>query len=187
LMDKFGELQQQLAKTGGVLLGCLLQPLWRDSALPVASDLPDELKKNAPAKSPIEVLAEEFVSLIYANFLTSVLLRIRSLVLEAIGIFLLLLFSISSYPFEPNPDMFTLAVLLIVVLGVVVGYVYSQMHRDPALSRLTSTKEGQVGFEFWVQLLSAGALPVLSLLAVQFPSISRVLTNWLGPALQAIK
>jgi hypothetical protein len=186
-MDKFGALQQQLAKAAGTILTSLLQPSWRKCSLPVASSLPEELQKTPPKKDPIDVLAEEYVSLMYANFLTSVLLRIRSLVLEAIGIFLCLLFSISSYPFEPNPDMFTLAVLLIVVSGVVVGYVYSQMHRDPALSRLTSTQEGQVGFEFWVQLLSAGAIPVLSLLAVQFPSISRVLTNWLGPALQAIK
>jgi hypothetical protein len=187
LMDKFGELQQQIAKAGGVILTRLLQPSWQKSSLPVASELSEDLKKNPPNKDPLEVLAEEYVSLMYANFLTSVLLRIRSLVLEAIGIFLFVLFSISSYPFEPNPDMFTLAVFLIVVSGVVVGYVYSQMHRDPALSRLTSTPEGQVGLEFWVQLISAGAIPVLSLLAVQFPSISRVLTNWLGPALQSIK
>jgi hypothetical protein len=187
LMDSFGELQQQLAKTAGAVLKCFLDPGWREDVLPVASDLPKEWEKKPLDKTPAEVVAEEFVSLVYANFLTSVLLRIRTLVLEAIGIFLFLLFSISSYPFEPNPDMFTLAVLLIFVLGAVVSYVYLQMHRDPALSRLTSTDEGQVGFEFWVQLLSAGAIPVLSLLAVQFPSISRVLTNWLGPSLQSIK
>jgi hypothetical protein len=187
LMDSFGELQQQIAKTAGTVLKNLLGPTWRRVILPVASTLPEDWKKKPEDKTPMELVAEEFVSMVYANFLTSVLLRIRTLVLEAIGIFLFLLFSISSYPFEPNPDMFTLAVFLIVILGVVVAYVYSQMHRDPALSRLTSTAEGQVGFEFWVQLLSAGAIPVLSLLAVQFPSISRVLSNWLGPALQAIK
>ncbi|HEY1925690.1 MAG TPA: hypothetical protein VGG58_10565 [Candidatus Acidoferrum sp.] len=187
LMDTFGELQQQLAKTAGAVLKCFLGPSWREDVLPVASDLPKDWKNKPDDKTPMELVAEEFVSLVYANFLTSVLLRIRTLVLEAIGIFLFLLFSISSYPFEPNPDMFTLAVLLISVLGCVVAFVYSQMHRDPALSRLTSTAEGEVGYQFWVQLLSAGAIPVLSLLAVQFPSISRVLTNWIGPALQSIK
>jgi hypothetical protein len=187
LMDSFGELQQQIAKTAGTVLKNFLGPTWRQVILPVASELPKDWEKKPEDKTPAELVAEEFVSMVYANFLTSVLLRIRTLVLEAIGIFLFLLFSISSYPFEPNPDMFTLAIFLIVILGVVVAYVYSQMHRDPALSRLTSTAEGEVGFAFWAQLFSAGAIPVLSLLAVQFPSISRVLTNWLGPALQAIK
>jgi hypothetical protein len=187
LMDTFGELQQQIAKTAGTVLKSFLGPTWSRVILPVASALPADWKKKPEDKTPVELVAEEFVSLVYANFLTSVLLRIRTLVLEAIGIFLFLLFSISSYPFEPNPDMFTLTVFLIVILGVVVAYVYSQMHRDPALSRLTSTSEGEVGFEFWAKLLSAGAIPIFSLLAFQFPSISRVLTNWLGPALQAIK
>ena len=161
-----------------------LAPAWSKNVSPVASGVPADAVEK---KTPPQLVAEEFVSLLYANFLTTVMLRIRTLVLEAIGIFLFLLFSISCYPFEPNPDMFTLAVFLLLLMGVVVAYVYSQMHRDAALSRLTSTAEGELGIQFWGQFLAAGAIPVLSLLAVQFPSISRMLTNLLGPALQAIK
>jgi hypothetical protein len=184
LMKSFGDLQEQLGKMAGLVMKGFLEPSSHERVSPVASWVP---RDTVPKKTPAQLVAEEFVSLVYANFLTSVLLRIRTLVTEAIGIFLLLLFSISSYPFEPNPDMFTLAVLLIFVMGVVIAYVYSQMHRDPALSRLTSTAEGELGLEFWGQLLAAGAIPVLSLLALQFPSLSRVLINLLGPALQAIK
>ena len=185
-MDSFGELQQQIAKTAGTVLKNFLGPTWRQVILPVASELPKDWEKKPEDKTPAELVAEEFVSMVYANFLTSVLLRIRTLVLEAIGIFLFLLFSISSYPFEPNPDMFTLAIFLIVILGVVVAYVYSNASRSCFES--TDIHSGRrsrlriLGAAFF-----AGAIPVLSLLAVQFPSISRVLTNWLGPALQAIK
>ncbi len=80
-----------------------------------------------------------------------------------------------------------LAVLFLLGLGVVVGYVYSQMHRDAAFSRLTSTLESERGLQFWVQFVGAGAIPVPSLPAVQFPAISRIVTGLLQPALQAVK
>ncbi len=184
LMKSFGELQEHLGNTAGLVMRKFLAPAWSKNVSPVASGVPADAVEK---KTPSQLVAEEFVSLLYANFLATVMLRIRTLVLEATGIFLFLLFSISCYPFEPNPDMFTLAVFLLLLMGVVVAYVYSQMHRDAALSRLTSTAEGELGIQFWGQFLAAGAIPVLSLLAVQFPSISRMLTNLLGPALQAIK
>jgi hypothetical protein len=61
------------------------------------------------------------------------------------------------------------------------------MHRDAILSRLTSTTAGELGWDFWLKFISAGAIPVFSLLAVQFPEISKFLFSWLEPAVQAIK
>jgi hypothetical protein len=61
------------------------------------------------------------------------------------------------------------------------------MHREVILSQLTSTKPGELGLDFWIKFLSAGALPVFSLLASQFPSINQFLFSWLEPALQAMK
>ena len=184
MMDSFANLQHQLGKMAGVVLMKLLVPSWGKVVSPVASEVPPDIVEK---KSACQLVAEEFVALVYANFLASVLLRLRSLVMEAICIYVCLLLSISCYPFEPNPAMFTLAVILILVMGVVIGYVYSQMHRDPTLSRLTSTPEGERGLDFWLQFLGAGAVPVLSLLAVQFPTISHFLMSWLQPALQASK
>ena len=184
VVERFASLQQQLAKFAGVLMKEFLDGLWKDDLTPVASSAPREA---ASKKSVFQRIAEEYVSLIYANYLTSILLRMRCIVVEAIGIYLCLLLSISFYPFEPNPAMFTLAVLLIVVMAVVIGYVYAQMHKDAALSRLTSTAEGELGLDFWVQFIAAGAVPVLGLLAVQFPAVSRILSGLLQPALQSVK
>jgi hypothetical protein len=184
LMSGFATLQHQLGKMASVVMLKLLAPSWSKVISPVASRVPSDIVEK---KTACQLVAEEFVALIYASFLASVLLRMRSLVMEAIGIYVCLVLSISCYPFEPNPAMFTLAVILIVVSGVIIGYVYSQMHCDPALSRLTSTAEGERGLEFWMQLLGAAAVPVLSLLAVQFPAISHILMGWLQPALQATK
>jgi|GEM_PF-2156929 len=184
MLYHYSDVQWQLARVAGALVKHSLAALWKDDCSLVASTSKDDhpLKKSA-----YQLLAEEFVSMVYANFLTSILLRMRCVVVEAVGIYLLLLLSISFYPFEPNPAMFTLAVLLIVLMAIVIAFVYAQMHRDPTLSRLTSTPEGELGSEFWMQLLAAGALPVLGLLAVQFPTVSHFLTNLLQPALQSVK
>jgi len=184
LVSSYALLQKQLGKMAGLILREVLAVYWAQSLAPVASNLPEEW---APKKTGCQLVAEEYVSLVFGNFLTSALLRMRTLVMETIGIYLFLLLSISLYPFEPNPEMFTLAVVFLLVMGAVIGAVYAQMHRDPALSRLTSTAEGELGIEFWIQFIGAGAIPVLSLLAVQFPAISRIVTGLLQPALQSVK
>jgi hypothetical protein len=195
MLYHYSDVQWQIARVAGALVNHSLAALWKDDCSLVASTMTKdsslgEVSSQADPsvkKSAYQLLAEEFVSMVYANFLASILLRMRSVVVEAVGIYLLLLLSISFYPFEPNPAMFTLAVMLIVLMAIVMAYVYAQMHRDATLSRLTSTPEGELGIDFWMQLLAAGALPVLGLLAVQFPTVSHILTNFLQPALQSVK
>jgi len=88
--------------------------------------------------------------------------------------YIFILLSIRSYPFTPAPVIFVLAISLIVVLGAAVGNGCQDAPRV-TLSRLTDTKEGEVSPEFWLQFVSAGALPVLTLLAAQFRAIRRVI------------
>jgi hypothetical protein len=111
----------------------------------------------------------------------------RTMVVAAIGMYIFILLAISSYPFSPSPMIFTLALTLIVLLVSAIGIVYAQMHREATLSRLTDTKEGELGSEFWLQFGSAGALPILTLFAAQFPAISRVVYSFLQPILQSVK
>jgi len=95
--------------------------------------------------------------------------------------------AVSVYPFEPHPALQSLTVILLLVMGAAVGFVYAEMHREAILSRLTSTPVGELGLDFWLKLASAGVIPVFSLLAAQFPSINQFLFSWLEPALQAMK
>jgi hypothetical protein len=159
-----------------------------------ADEKKDDEKSEAADDEPaykclplIRVLAEEYVALIYVNFLGSVLLRLRTMVIAAAGMYVFIVLSINTYPFEPHLALQSMAVVMLVVMGVAVGTVYAQMHRDNILSRLTSSKPGELGWDFWLKLVSAGAIPVFSLLASQFPSIRQFLFSWLEPALQAVK
>jgi hypothetical protein len=209
LMSGIEVLQKMMAKTAGQLMQGVLEPFWHEERSPVVSVGTDveEGRANHSKKSgdkgenesdpdnsmppgslpPVRVLAEEYVALIYVNFLITVLLRIRTMIVCAIGLYVFLVLSVNSYPFEPHPALQTLSVVLIVLLGAAVGYVYSQMHRDPVLSRLTSSEPGELGWDFWLKLGSAAAIPLFSLLATQFPEINQLLTSWLQPALEAVK
>ena len=178
------ELQKLLAKAAAVLIEHVLRPLWSEETAPVVSE---DTRITRPPLQPVRGLAEELVALIYVNFLVSVLLRIRTMVIGAAGMYVFIVCSISVYPFEPYPALQTLSVGVLLLMAAVVGYVYAEMHRDAILSRLTATQAGHLGLDFWLKFVSAGAIPVLSLLAVQFPEINQLFFSWLEPALQALK
>jgi hypothetical protein len=184
LMERVEALQKEMARTAGVMIRDVLRPLWEeDGELAVSSD-----KRVQESPLPLyRAMAEEYAALVYVNFLVSVLLRIRTLVICAGGMYVLIVLSLNTYPFEPHPALQTLAVILLLVMAGAVGYVYAEMHREVILSQLTSTTPGELGLDFWIKFLSAGALPVFSLLASQFPSINQFLFSWLEPALQAMK
>ena len=183
LMEGVEALQKQLAKTAAVIMSCILKALWGNERSPVVSEQ-EKAKQELPLS---RVLAEEYTALIYVNFLITVLLRMRTLVVCAAGLFVFIVLSVNVYPFEPHPALQTLCVLLFVAAGVAVGFVYAEMHREAILSRLTSTNIGELGIDFWLKFVSAGAVPLLSLLAAQFPGINQFLFSWLEPALQALK
>ena len=132
-------------------------------------------------------LAEEFVCLVYVNFILSVLMRMRSLVMAAIGMFVFLLLSVGYYPFEPKQTMYSLLILLFLLILGFVAVVYAQMHRDSTLSRITDTTPGELGFDFWIRLAGFTAVPLLSLLLAHFPGVNNFLFSWLEPALQGWK
>ena len=173
-----------MADTAGLLIRDVLTPKWLAEQAPVVS-IDKRIKKDD--LSVVQALAEEYSALVYVNFLQSVLLQMRTLVICAAGMYVCIVCSISIYPFEPHPALQVLAVVLVLAMGVVIGFVYSEMHRDAILSRLTSTNAGELGWDFWLKFVSAGAIPVFSLLAVQFPEIGRFLFSWLQPLLQSAK
>ncbi len=185
LMGKVEDLQRQIAKAAATVTRYVLVPFWMEEESPVVSEGKDLMDR--PKLSPVRSLAEEFTALVYVNFLVSVLLRLRAFVLCAIGMYVCIVVSISVYPFEPHPALQALVVILAIVGGVAVGYVYAEMHREPILSKLTSTNPGELGWDFWLKLVSAGAIPIFSLLAGQFPGLNKLLFSWLEPALNAVK
>jgi hypothetical protein len=150
---------------------------------PVDSSAPVE----PPANQPTTRAVEHFLCLFYLNVILVPLRRLQTLILALAGVFVFVLISYGSYPFESRESFHVLLISVFFVISLVVGVVYGQMYADPLLSRITNTKPGELGLDFWVRLGTFAFVPLLSLLSMQFPSINNFLFSWLQPALQSIK
>jgi hypothetical protein len=80
-----------------------------------------------------------------------------------------------------------LAVTLFITSTAIVGYIYEEMHRDPTLSRMTSTEPGKLDTAFWIKFLAAGLVPLLTLMASVFPQAGRLLYSFVEPILQGLR
>jgi hypothetical protein len=129
---------------------------------------------------------ERFICLAYVNFLLVMLTRIRTLIVAVGGMYVLTMIGITQYPFEPKAGIQVILILLLAFIVIVVGLVFAQIHRDATLSYITDTKPGELGIDFWIRMASFTLLPLLSLLASQFPSVNRFFYSWLQPAIQAL-
>ncbi len=185
-------LQESTAEAVGFLMTKVLVPAWvceSGSLLvpPAAKAGADGESAIPPSDHPYISNAEEVVCLLYLGFIQNILGRIRSMVLGIICLFLSIAFVLPSYPFDPRPVLTGAVIILFLIVGTAVVFVYSQMFRDATLSHLTNTKPGELGSEFWMKLVSFGVGPVFGLLATVFPSVSDFLLSWLQPSLSAMK
>jgi hypothetical protein len=147
----------------------------------------DESKKTCePIPCPLTACAERFVCLFFLAYILVILQRIQTLVLSTVGVFIFILMSVNSYPFEPHLRLRTLLIALFFLIIGAVGMVYAQMHRDATLSRITDTNPGELGLAFWLKMGTFILVPTLGLLAAQFPEINGFLFSWLEPAMQAV-
>jgi len=127
---------------------------------------------------------EEFLAYLYLNFILIAIVRCRTLIFAMLGSLVLLMIGLSVYPFEPQIILKSAMVVLFLGVGSIVLTVYAQMHRDAILSYITDTTPGELGIDFWFRMVSFVALPILSLVAWQFPEVANSLFSWIEPVLK---
>src|ERR1017187_9903682 len=188
----YKDLQETMAKACAAALKYLQPRWWEDEGLIVSEiacglDVNKDKDEDVPDLPLATRLAERFVALVYLNFILSVLLRMRTLTITIGGLYIFLLLSVNSYPFEPKVALRSAAIFMLMFIVGMVGYVSAQVHRDSILSLVTQTKPGELGVAFWVRMGSFVALPLISLLVSQFPTLNNALFSWLEPAVNALK
>ncbi len=80
--------------------------------------------------------------------------------------------------------------LMLIVLAIItlcMTMVLAGVSKDSILSRMTRTEPGKLDRSFLIHLATAGGLPLITVVASQFPSVSRFLFSWLEPTLAAFK
>jgi len=190
IIDLYQELQLTLARTCAAAGEYLDARRDKEEAMilcEVASDGEIEKDEDTPDIPLTTRLTERFVALVYLNFILTFLLRMRTLAITAGGLYIFLLLSVNSYPFEPKVTLRSLAIVILMFVVGMVGYVFAQMHRDSIISLVTQTTPGELGIEFWLRMATFVALPLISLLVSQFPSLNNAVFSWLEPAANALK
>jgi hypothetical protein len=148
-----------------------------------ATDRPKQLSDSDKEKK----VAAEYVALPYLFFIRVNLLQIHNLLFFVVGGFVLAVFSMASYPFQSPRVLGWCMTVTAAVLGYGVARMFAQISKDSILSRITETEPGKLDSAFYMKLAAAGALPVISLITSQFPSVSRFLLSWLQPTLESLK
>jgi hypothetical protein len=190
-----GELQSKFQEESQSILD---SKQWKDWLLEGGSDSAenadddedkeqDSKSQSSPASmSQSRLLAEEFVALRFVGLIHYESAQLKGLVaLLGVG-FVLAVFAVGSYPFlAARQSMWTLTAVF-VLFGAAIIVSFAQMDRDAVLSRLNRTVAGKLDLSFYLRAASYGGLPLLTLLASQFPAVGRSLIAWLEPALNAL-
>jgi hypothetical protein len=102
---------------------------------------------------------------------------------------LALLLAIDAYVFQPRRVLLT---CIWVIMASAVGaslYIYVDLDRSTVLSRVSGTTPGRVRIDapFIGRFLKWGALPLLSVAAVQYPDVANSFFAWLDPVSKVFK
>jgi len=195
-VEPLRDLQEEFASIAAQVLTTVLIPSWQldtnsllvDSSKTRSTDVDGPSGPTISPSVPAYVrAAEEFVVLPYVGFIQNILGRIRSTVIGALFLFVASTLAVSSYPFDPLPVLGGIFLAVFIITGATLIVIYAGMHRDATLSYITGTRAGELGLEFWRQLITFGIGPLLGLLTTLFPSITDFITSWLQPSSQVMK
>jgi hypothetical protein len=199
------------AKASEALLAGLLLPYWEDervgmvegeelSELPVkartlprdeaasGSLIPLQLHASTVAEEPTYIrVAEEFLAIRYVSLIRAVLVNVRRLLTIVSAVFVFTIVAWNCYPFQPRQLIDEAFTGLLLLLGAGIIWVFAQMHRNAILSRITDTNAHELGWDFYLRLITFGAVPVLTWLAYQFPEVGVSLYRFFQPSLDGMK
>jgi hypothetical protein len=187
--DAVARLQTTFARVATQILIAGLAGRWAYEGGSDSFDLARErqsVQTSMSRDAECKLLAEEFIALRFVGLIHYESAQLKNLaVLLAVG-FILALGAVGSYPFLAVRECVWTLAAIFVIFGAAIIISFAQMDRDPIMSRLSGTDAGKLDWSFYFRVLSFGGLPLLALLASQFPTIGRSLFSWLEPALNAL-
>lgn len=130
----------------------------------------------------------EFLAVRIAVYLRYVFAHLRNCLMGTMGTGLLLLLAVSSYKFEPKQFLSFVVWAGLAVAALLTLWIFLQMDRSPTLSRIGGTTVGQVTLDrtFVANVFLYGAVPVLGVIATQFPEVGQVLGQIVDPLLRVV-
>jgi hypothetical protein len=168
----------------------LLKEVARDALLkPRGADaIPNTLALTNPSVAPATELwirlAEEYVACVATLILDHLVRHFRNLLATVTSGVLLLMIAVSSYPLQPRRELMAGVWVLTIAAVSASAYTLFALERNELLSRIAKKEPGRVSLDrtFLTGLFMWALLPILGLLAVQYPEIAGQLFSFLSPA-----
>ncbi len=195
VVEKFKHVQAQLSLAADSVLKQLCSSWKEEVGRITASDSlqekDTEVKLDADEKRPvadrIRELREEWLALIYIHYIRLVLVQVRNRLATAAMLYLLLVWTITSYPYINRHTLMVGLTALLGGLSFVIIATYASINRDAILSRTTEQTPGKLDFDFYAKVASMVGIPLVGLIASQFPEVTSFLFSWIEPGMSAVK
>ena len=132
-------------------------------------------------------LLELYVAYRFVALFRYVMRQLRNTLTFVIYGYACLVVGTSSYPFQGRQTLGTLMSFVFVLLLGGVAVMMVQMYQDPILKRLEESV-GRVApgtFDILTKVIGVAGVPLVAVLASQFPSVAEVLLSWVRPLVEA--
>jgi hypothetical protein len=107
--------------------------------------------------------AERLLCLLYIGFIQTIVARLHSLLVSVAMMFSLDVLGIAIYPFVPFSPLMLIGIALLLAIGWAFFKIFSEMDRDPILSRVVNGDDRKLEGNFYAKFAESLALPLLTL------------------------
>jgi hypothetical protein len=183
---EYADLQRRLDDVARIVLQDLEEHEWKGDSDSIRREEALEKAKELTPEKRLIILKEEFVAYRYLVYMRYVFRQLSNLLGFVVAAFILSIISLQSYPFQGHRWIVFSSFYVFAALGVWIAIVFAQIDRDAVLSRLTDTNRNELGKTFFFRLAQYGALPLITVLATQFPWVNRLFFSWVRPALDIL-
>lgn len=134
-------------------------------------------------------LGEEFIAMRVVAYIYRLFPYLRNTLLFLTGGLLVLLATLISYPFQPQRFLLLFMTALMLAGAALAVMIVVQMNRSEVLSRVAKSEPGKLTVDrhFLSRVIVYAVLPLLSLLASQFPQVRGFAFSWLETILKTLK
>jgi hypothetical protein len=137
-------------------------------------------------RQPMDAVIESYFAVRIVSYVRHCFLHMRSCLIAALVCGVCTLVAVSTYAFEPKQFVsLVLWLLLAGTVGVTI-WIFMKMDRNEALSAIGGSEPGRVNFDrvFILNVLTYGVIPLLSIVATQFPDLGLQFLRWINPVLR---
>jgi len=178
----------ELERIVDIIFSELSQHQWkRGDSDSIRREEANSRRQRVSGAERLQILEEEFLALRVLIFMRYVYRHLRNLLGFIVAGFVLSTISLQSYAFQDRHWIGLSSMVVFIGLGAGIATVFAQMDRDAILSRITDTKSNELGLTFVYRIAQFGILPLITLLAGQFPWFNQLFFSWVQPALSSLR